>query len=106
MKRKLVDGKLTQLVETGAVVVPDLPETFPADVNVDFYVSQAETLVKAITEPALRQSHTIPIAELSKAQRAALELRQGRAGRPGAMRGAESGAASRRLGQRRPREPS
>jgi hypothetical protein len=73
MKRKLVDGKLTQLVETGAVVVPDLPETFPADVNVDFYVSQAGTLVKAITEPTLRQSHTIPIAELSKTQRAALD---------------------------------
>ncbi len=74
LKRKLADGKLTQLVEAAAVVVPDLPETFPADVNVDYYIGKGEDLVKAITEPERRQSHTVPQAELSKAQRDRFEV--------------------------------
>ena len=72
-KQKLVDGKLTQLVEAGAVVLPDLPAAFPEDVDADHYVGAAEALVQAITEPGLRQPTTIPIAELSKAQRGVLE---------------------------------
>ncbi len=74
LKLKQATGGLTQLVEAGAVIVPDLPETFPADVNVDHYVSMAEELVKAITEPESRQSHTIPLAELSRAQRDQFEI--------------------------------
>jgi hypothetical protein len=50
-------------------VVPDLPETFPPDVNIAHYVAMAETLVAAITEPEIRESHTIPLAKLNRAQR-------------------------------------
>ncbi len=51
LKKKHVDDKLTQLVAGGVVVVSDLPVTFPDDVNFDHYITAAETLVKAITEP-------------------------------------------------------
>jgi hypothetical protein len=82
LKRKLADDKLTQLVEAGAVVVPDLPETFPADVNVAHYVAMAEALVAAITEPEIRQSHTIPLAELGHAQRDQFEANKAAAACP------------------------
>jgi hypothetical protein len=73
LKKKLADGKLTQLVAAGATVVPDLPTTFPADVDFEHYIAAGETLVRAITRPEIKHSHTIPLAELSKAQRELLE---------------------------------
>ena len=82
LKRKLADDKPTQLVEAGAVVVPDLPEAFPADVDVEHYVSMAEKLVKAITEPETRESHTIPLAKLSRAQRDQFEANKAGAAVP------------------------
>ena len=46
---------------------------FPSDVDFDHYVAKADKLIKEITEPEIKQKHTIPIAELSKAQRDRME---------------------------------
>ena len=75
-KKKLEDGKLTQLVDAGAVVIPDLPGTFPSDVNFEHYIAMADKLVKAITEPDIKYDTTIPIAELSREERANLTIKQ------------------------------
>ena len=68
---KAKDGQVAQVSGTAgkAVLVPDLPTTFPADVDFDHYIAAAETLIRAITEPGVEQRHTIPLAELSRAQR-------------------------------------
>jgi hypothetical protein len=68
-KVKTEDSAATQLVERGAVVVNDLPEAFPLDVDYAAYETMADKLVLAITEPETKVSHTIPLAELSKDQR-------------------------------------
>ena len=70
------DGKLTQLVESGAVLIPDLPQTFPSDVNFDHYIGLADKLVKAITEPDLKINTTIPLTDLSQEERDRLKVKQ------------------------------
>jgi putative DNA primase/helicase len=76
LKKKLETGKSSQLpgAGTSAIVVSDLPDAFPSDIDIDHYVGAAETLIKAITEPEIKHSHIIPLENLSKAQRAALEV--------------------------------
>ena len=74
--QKKNDDKLTQLVESGAVVIADLPQTFPSDVNFDHYIALSDKLVKAITEPDLKIDTTIPIADLSQEERTRLKVKQ------------------------------
>jgi hypothetical protein len=64
------DGQRTQIVECGALLVPDLPEVLPTDIDYQHYIDMAQALVLAITDPPTRADHVIPLAELSKAQRA------------------------------------
>ncbi len=64
------DGKPYQLVESGAVVINDLPDAFPVDIDYAAYSAMAERLVKDVLEPAVRESDAIPLAELGMAQRA------------------------------------
>ena len=68
-KLKLADGKRIQLVERGAVMVPDLPDAFPDDVDYDHYIRLATKLITDITEPPVRIAHNIPLTELSRPQR-------------------------------------
>ena len=75
-KIKLADGKRTQLVERGAMVINDLPNAFPDDVDYLQYERMAEKLVTAITEPPEPSPSTIPHAELSSAQGAVLTALQ------------------------------
>ena len=63
------DGQRTQLVEGGAVVIAELPDEFPSDVDHSAYIAMATKLVTDITEPKIKVLTTIPIAELSGAQR-------------------------------------
>lgn len=72
---KEVDGKRIKKVE-GAVLVPDLPDHLPDDLDFDAYVQIADGLVKMITEPETRERTTIPLADLTKAQRATLSANQ------------------------------
>ena len=72
-KKKLETGALTQLEGATAVLLPDLPAVFPSDVDFDHYVAKADKLIKEITEPEIKHKHTIPIAELSAAQRDRME---------------------------------
>ena len=98
-KQKLVDGKLTQLVEAGAVVLPDLPAAFPEDVDAEHYVGVAEALVQAITEPGSANPQQFP--SLNSARRREASWRQqGSAGGSWTVHPARSGALSRRLGCR------
>jgi len=69
-KRRIADGQLTQLVASGAVLVPDLPEDMPPDVDRAAYTAQAQKLVDAILNPVVVASWSVPLADLSQAQHA------------------------------------
>jgi hypothetical protein len=66
---RVKDGSRSQVVAKGAVMVPDLPETMPDDVDYQHYIAVATAMVTDITDPPIKGSHTIPLAELSKVQR-------------------------------------
>jgi hypothetical protein len=63
------NGARVQIVERGALLMPDLLTELPADIDYDHYCRVAQALVDDIEKPDIRLSHVIPIGELSTIQR-------------------------------------
>lgn len=71
LKPKAGEARLIKLTE-GAQVIIDLPAVFPADIDYDWYVREAQKLVALIEDPVERNSTTIPLIDLTPVQRANL----------------------------------
>jgi hypothetical protein len=67
-KVRLATGKANKLADC-VVLVEDLPDHRPDDLDLDWYIAKARAKVTDITDPEVKTRTTIPIGELGTAQR-------------------------------------